>query len=240
MDIIKNDEELIPMDVRVLCPKEASLSRNAALILDFVNQFTVNDVNTFSSAADELKSIKKKASALEDQRKSITAPMDKAKKAVMDLFRNPLNLLCEAERVLKAKMLDYQTEEHRKAEAARIEAERIASEERARIATEAEKLAAEGRAAEAKEKEKSAAMVVAAPTIHKEVPAIKGISTATTIDFEIVDLFALVNHVAQHHELISFITLDTAKIRSYVRGLGMECNLPGVNVFEKQTIVARK
>ena len=71
-------------------------------------------------------------------------------------------------------------------------------------------------------------------------PAVKGISTSTNVDFEVNDLHALVKHVAAHPELINLITADSVKIRAYVRGLGMATNLPGVRVFEKQTMSARK
>lgn len=232
--------EMIPLEVKVTHPSAAVLSRGAAAALDLVQGFEVVDAPTFEIAADELKAIKSRASALDEQRKGITAPMDAAKKAVMDLFRGPLEILSEAERLLKSKMLAYQQAEQRKADEARIAAERAAAEERARMHAEAEKLAAEGRAGEAAVKEQIAQMVMALPVAASDAPAVKGISTTTTIDFEIVDLLALVQHVAQRPELIALVAADTTKVRAYVRGLGMQCNLPGVRVFSKQSLSARK
>lgn len=232
--------EMIPLEVKVTHPSAAMLSRGAAAALDLVQGFEVVDAPTFEIAADELKAIKARSSALDEQRKGITAPMDAAKKAVMDLFRGPLEILSEAERLLKSKMLAYQQAEQRKADEARIAAERAAAEERARMRAEAEKLAAEGRTGEAAVKEQIAQMVMASPVAVPDAPAVKGISTTTTIDFEIVDLLALVQHVAQRPELIALVAADTTKVRAYVRGLGMQCNLPGVRVFSKQSLSARK
>jgi hypothetical protein len=195
---------------------------------------------TFEIAADELKGIKAKAAALDEQRKAITGPLDAAKKAVMDLFRGPLDALGQAENILKGKMLGYQQEQQRKADAARLEAERIAREQRLKLEAEARALAEAGRTGEAAVKEQVAQMVVAAPVAAPAPPAIKGVSTSTTVDFEVDNLLALVRHIAAHPELINLVTADSVKIRAYVKGLGLQCNLPGVRVFNKQSLSASR
>lgn len=78
-------------------------------------------------------------------------------------------------------------------------------------------------------------MPVAAPAPQK----VSGISTSKTVDFEVTSLHELVKHVAQHPELLNLVVADSIKLRAYVRGLGMNCRLPGVRVFEKKTIAAR-
>lgn len=234
------DTATIPANIAIAAPTQQTLSRGATAALTLVNEFEVVDAATFEIAADELKGIKAKSAALEDHRKTITGPLDAAKKAVMDLFRGPLDMLGQAEGILKGKMLTYQQAENRKAEEARLQAERIAREQREKLEAEARALAEQGRTGEAAVKEQVAQMVVAAPVAAPAAPAVKGISTSTTIDFEVADLHALVKHIAAHPELINLITADTVKIRAYVRGLGMATNLPGVNVFQKQTLASRK
>ena len=231
--------ELIPLTVQVQHPTAAHLSRGAAAALDLVQAFEVVDDATFEIAADELKGIKTRAAALDEQRKGITAPMDAAKKAVMDLFRTPLEVLTQAEGILKTKMLGYQREQQAKAEAARLEAERVRRAEQQRLQAEADALAAQGRTGEAAVKEQVAQMVVAAPIAAPAPPAVKGISTSTTVDFEVEDLRALIKAAAERPELAALLTVDTVKLRAYVKGLGMQCNLPGVRVFQKQTLAAR-
>ena len=54
-----------------------------------------------------------------------------------------------------------------------------------------------------------------------------------------VDLAALIVYVAAHPDLISLVMTDSVKLRAYVRGLGMNTNLPGVRVFEKRSMSAR-
>lgn len=221
-------------------PDQAAMARTADSALAMVESFEVNDATTYELAADELTSIKRKAAQLDDQRKAITKPIDEAKKAVMDLFRGPLELLTKAEGILKGKMLTFQQEEQRKATEARLAAERAAQAERDRLAAEAAKLVAEGRQGEAVVKQAVAEMIVAAPVAVAEPVKVAGVSTRTTVDFEVVDLLQLVQHVAQHPELIGLIVTDSVKLRAYVRGLGTACQLPGVRVFEKASLSAAR
>jgi len=224
--------------VTVHNPDQAYMARAAQSAIGLVEAFEIVDAASFELAADELRGIKRRAAELDEKRKAITKPLDDAKKAVMDLFRGPIELLTKAEGLLKGKMLDYQREEQRKANEARMLAEKAAQEERVRLRKEAEALAADGKHGEAALKEVVADMVAPVST-HVEAPKVAGLSTRTTVDFEVQDLHALVAHIAQRTELVGLIKTDDVKLRAYVRGLGMACKLPGVKVFEKETLAAR-
>lgn len=230
----------IPASVAIAAPSSADLQRGAASALDLVQSFDVVDAATYAIAADELKAIKTKIDALNEKRMGITKPLDAAKAAVMSLFKPPIALLEQAEALLKQKMLAWKQEEDRKAREAQLAAERAAEAERKRLADEAAALAAQGRTGEAAVKEQVAAMVVAPPAAVPAPPAVKGISTSTTVDFEVVDLLALVKHVAERPELLALLTVDSTKLRAQVRATGMATNLPGVRVFNKQTLAARR
>jgi hypothetical protein len=271
---------IIPESVAIARPDPEALRRGAASALAMAETFEVVDAATYELAAEELRAIKAKASALDERRKAITGPLDVAKKAVMDLFRGPLDVLAQAEASLKRSMLSYSQEQARIAEQARREAESRAAAERARIAEEArraeeaaaaareagqkaaaelrvaqddaerERLAAEAASqaaeaarlsSEAQMQQRAASMVVAAaPSAAVAVPKASGVSTATSIDFEVVDLLALVKAAAERPELVALLAVDSVKLRAYVRGLGLQCNLPGVRVFQKQTLASRK
>lgn len=228
------------MNVTVQTPDQAVMTKSAHGALQMVSDFEIVDAPTFELAADELKAIKSRANDLDTKRKAITKPLDDAKKAVMELFRGPLDVLGRAESLLKNKMLDYQREEERKANEARIKAEKAAQEERERLAAEAEKLRAEGKSGEAAVKEQVADMVVAAPAAVPEPTKVAGLATRTSVEFEITDLHALVQHIAANPELLGLVQENATKVRAYVRGLGMSCKLPGVRVFEKQSLASRR
>jgi NADH dehydrogenase/NADH:ubiquinone oxidoreductase subunit G len=232
--------ESVPSSVAIAAPNPEELRRGAASALDLVQSFEITDAATFEIAADELKAIKTKIDALSEKRLAITRPLDAAKAAVMSLFKPPVEVLQEAERMLKSKMLAWQQAEAAKAREAQLAAERAAQAERERLEAEAKALAAEGRTGEAAVKEQVAQMVVASPIAAPAPPAVKGISTSTTIDFEVTDLHALVKAAAEKPELVALLAVDSVKLRAYVKGLGLQTNLPGVRVFQKQTLAARR
>lgn len=237
---MKTETQAIPTELKIAAPDAAGLSKSAAAALAMVEGFEISDATTYGLAADELKEIKARATRLEEQRKALTAPLDAVKKGIMDLFRAPLDVLGQAESIIKRKMLAYTAEEQRKADEQRIAAERAAQEERDRLAAEAKALAEQGRAGEAAVKETVAAMIVAAPVAAPAVPKAEGVKVTKTIDFEVVDTLALIQHVAKNPELVALLSVDSVKLRGYVRGLGLACALPGVRVFEKQGLAASR
>lgn len=222
-------------------PDSAAMARSADAALSMVESFEVNDATTYELAGEELAAIKKRAAALDEQRKSITRPIDEAKANVMVLFKPPLELLTKAEGILKGKMLAWFQAEQRREQEARRAAEAAAQAERDRLAAEATKLEEQGRAGEAVVQRAVAEMIVAAPpVVQSAAPKLAGVSVRETVDFEVDDLLALVQHVAQHPELIALLQADSVKLRAYVRGLGTACNLPGVRVFTKAGMAASR
>jgi hypothetical protein len=204
-------------------PDSNALSQRAQQALTFIKDFKVESAESYGLAAEELQSIKARANKLEEQRTGITGPMNKALKAINDLFRGPSDLLAEAERILKTKMLDYSREQERIAAEAQRRAEEVAAAERRRaeeaaaaqaaeaqrLAQEAAEAAAAGNAAaaeaatagmqraqaEAQAAATTAAMVVA-PVVAVAAPAAKGISTSKKIDFDVTSLRLLVAYIA--------------------------------------------
>jgi flagellar biosynthesis GTPase FlhF len=247
-------------------PDGAALTGRAQQALAFIRDFQIDSAETYGLAADELKAIKSKAKALEDQRTGITGPLNKVLKAVNDLFRAPSETLAEAERLLKGKMIEWDREQERIAAEARRKAEEAAAAERKRLEEEAAarqreaeaqaaaaaKAQAEGDAqaaalaqaaaqraqAEAQAAATTAQVVVATVVAQEKVKA-AGISTAKKVDFEVTNLHELVVYVAAHPELINLLAADSVKLRAYVKGVGFACALPGVRVFEDRVMSAR-
>jgi colicin import membrane protein len=262
---LTTDSILAPIAALTL-PDSTALTTRAQQALAFINAFEIQTVEDYGLGADELKAIKAKAVQLEEQRTSITGPINKGLKAINDLFRGPADLLSQAESILKRKLLAYDQEQERIAAEARRKAEEAAAAERRRLEEEAAarkreadaqaaaaaKAQAEGNAqaaalataaaqraqAEAQAAAATSQMVIA-PVVSVEKPKAAGISTTKKVDFEVIDLHALTKHVAQHPELLNLLQPDSVKLRAYVRGLGMACALPGVRVFEDRVMSAR-
>ncbi|MCU0776028.1 MAG: hypothetical protein MUC74_16590, partial [Ideonella sp.] len=180
----------------------------------------------YQMAVDELQAVKRRQKELEGQRTGIVGPLNTAVKAINALFAGPMQLLEQAEQILKTRMLSYQELQAAAAEAARREAEARAEAERRRIEAEAaeaariaaehaaaakaaaaqgdmqaaavSQAAAERAAAEAQTAVDTAQMVVAAPVMAPAVTPVKarGISTSSKLDFEVQDLAKLVAFIA--------------------------------------------
>jgi chromosome segregation ATPase len=263
--VSKPDNILAPIAALTL-PDSSSLTARAQATLDFIESLPIVNAEDYNLAADELKAIKAKANKLEEQRTAITGPMNAALRGVNALFKAPGELLEKAERILKTKMLDWDREQERIAAEARRKAEMEAAAERKRLEAEAAERqrvadaeAAAAAAAAAKGDEQAAqlaqanaeraaaeaqtaafeAQVVIAAPIATVRAAATGISTAKKIDFEVTDTLALIKHVAEHPELASLVTVDSVRLRAYVKGLGLACKLPGVRVFEDRVMSAR-
>lgn len=134
------------MKLELTTPDSGLLVAQAKGTLELVGTIVIDSQPMFESAAIELQGIKAKAKALDDQRKAITKPLDDAKKQVMDLFRQPLELLDQAEGLLKRSMLTYQSEQDRIRREEQRKLEEAAAKERARLAAEAAAAEAAARA----------------------------------------------------------------------------------------------
>lgn len=262
---MSTDNILAPVAALTL-PDSAALTGRAQQALAFIQDFKVDSAETYGLAADELKAIKARANSLEEQRTAITGPINKALKAINDLFRGPAELLAQAERMLKGKMLAYDQEQERIAAEQRRKAEEAAAAERRRLEEEA---AARQREAEAQQRaaaeaaakgdEQAAALaqaaaaraqseaqaaattaqVVVAPLVPVDKAKAAGISTSKKLDFEVENLHMLIVHIAAHPELLPLVRADEVKLRAYVKGLGLGTKLPGVRVFEERVMSAR-
>jgi len=263
---LTTDTILAPVAALTL-PDAAGLTTRAQQALDFIEGFVVDSDEAFALAADELKAIKARAKAIEEQRTGITGPINTALRAINALFSGPAGLLERAEASLKVKMLTYQREQEAKAAELRRQADESARAERRRLEEEAaarqreaETQAAAAAAAQAAGDAQAAqlaaaaaqraqaeaqaaatvAQVLTAPVLPvAAAPKVAGISTSTRLDFEVTSLHDLVKHIAERPELIGLVQADTVRLRAYVKGLGTACNLPGVRVFEQRGMSAR-
>lgn len=188
------------MKLEIAVPTSEELTNQAQSFLSVAEAYTIDSAEMVHIAAADLVQIKAKAKALEDQRKAITKPMDEAKAKIMDLFRQPVELLNKAERLIKAEMIRFDQEqekirrerEEKLREQARIEREKIEAEARKaaeRAAKEAEKgntQKAEALQEHAMQKQMEAE-TVQAPIVVREQVKVKGVSMKMRWKAEIID-----------------------------------------------------
>lgn len=135
------EEPSVLSEVQALSlPDMAVMTRSASSALRMAQTFVISTDDDYSMAAEELKSVKGKINRMEAMRTSITGPMNKALKAVNDLFRGPAETLAGTESAWKTTMLAYDDAKARQAAEERRIAEAAAAAERARIAEAARRV----------------------------------------------------------------------------------------------------
>ena len=189
----------------------------------------------YESANDVMKAVKTKYKELDTKRKEITKPLDQAKNAVMDLFRNPLELLKKAEISIKVTMIAYaehqekiRQEEQKKIDAkAKIEEEK----ERKRLEKRAEKWAAKGKTAKAEELQEQAEEVeVVAPVVAPKVEKVAGVSFKQNWSAIVID------ETKVPREYMQVNTMALNRIAKATKGA---IKIPGVE-FKMEKILASR
>lgn len=215
--------------------------------LKYAHEIQIVDDPGYEAAAIDRRAIKGLLSDLEAKRKSITKPMDEAKKAAMDLFRPAKEALEAARKLVDGKIVAYA----QKKEAERREAERKIEEkrqreeaaekkrlddiaERARIS--AEKAAKEGREEKARElAEKAAENAALAEAVRVEPREValpvykpKGLSQKKIWYAEVTDPAEVPR---------DYLMIDERKLNKMAIAMKGEITIPGV-VFKFKTVVA--
>ncbi len=207
----------------------------------------VDSTEMFEVASEHTKVIKSLAKAIDEKRMSMTRPLDESKKAIMDFFRPMVDALEEAEKELKRKLLNYQTEQERiRREAvakAQREAEAARRAEQERLAAEAAAAAEAGDEAKAEElvaeaiEAEIAPVVIAAPVV--EVPKAAGVSKRDNWQGEVTDINALIEAAAKQPHLRVLLTVDPKALREMAKAYKGKVEIPGIKFTNQQTLSVR-
>lgn len=239
-------------EIKLTTPDRAAMMQNAQRTLVIMRDFVIDSPMMYTQAGEELKGIKGKQKQFDEQRKSITKPLDEAKKSVMALFEEPTRILNEAEVVLKGSMLAYSTEQERLRSIEQAKLDDAARVERQRLAAEAAQREAEAKAAaEAGNTEESeriaseaaalqaTASMTTAPVVAQSVEKVSGISTRTSWKAEVTDLFALVKFVAANPHMIDLLQVNTTTLNQHAKATKDNTRIDGVRVYSEQVLASR-
>jgi len=216
----------------------ARLNGEAAGILEIAKCYEIDSHEMFEMAADELKKIKARAKELDEKRKAITGPLDEVKKQIMGLFNPPLQMLEQAETILKRAIGTY----HDKIEQERREAEARAQEEARRERERLEKLAAKQLE---KGNEEKAAMLQEQAAFTQPVAAVQpqakasGISMRETWHAEVTDKMALIKAVATGQVPHTVLDANMPVLNKMAIALKGDMNYPGVCAVMERAVAAR-
>lgn len=244
-------------------PSATALSATASAFLREVESMQIDSQTMYGIGAETLQSIKGKTKALDEQRLSITRPIDAAKLAVMNLFRDPLATLATAETAIKNKLLAYDREQAAAIAKAKREAEETAQKERERVSREAAKASAEAdflretaaaapkgdaelmrAAADAADRNadnaKAAAQLIVAAPVAVIAAKAAGVSTARPWKARLLNKVELIKWVAQApEERQHFLDANESALTAQAKATKENTKIGGVEAYQDVVMSAR-
>ena len=163
-----------------------------------------------------LTAIKSKIKELEKSKKELTEPLEKVKKRVIELYRQPMDMLYQAEKLLKRSILFFHDKQ---------EKERLAKEEklRQRMEAKAQKAEEKGELERAEELREESLLQSVAPAIEKP----------KSISFQDRWYASVINEAQVPNE---YKIVDVKKLDAVARATKGSISIPGV-VFKVEKIV---
>lgn len=198
---------------------EADLATGTLAMLSGASNIAVNitDDTTYAAAADELAKIKAVSKQIDEKRKDITKPLDDEKKRVMDLVRPVTEALAGVEVALKNGLLEYTSEQERKAQLAAAAAAERQRKDSEKLETQADKAEAAGKVERAdalREQASTAVFAAPAPSITA-TPKVTGLSTRKIYSAEVTSLTELATAAIARH-LVEFAAGDANKLLQHL------------------------
>lgn len=245
----------IPKTIQVAAPEGAELLTTADKALEEARAVVIDSQDMAEIANEELVSIKRKAKALDEQRKAIVDPLNLAVKNINALFKPALERLDTAEGIVKTALINWDTEQQRIAALAKAKAEKDAAEARERArrdaadalqqAAEAEDsgdtVAAETFAAMAVAAEQTAELVVAAPAVAAPV-RLAGTSIRKTWKARLPEndeqKLALLRFIVANPQYINLVEVSAKECNKIASALKANMKIDGLTAYEDRNLAA--
>lgn len=212
-------------------PTVGSAQAKAAIVM-------IDDQTTYEIASDIVASIKGRRKEIDEMRKSIVDPINKAKDAVQAIFVPVLADYDAAEKIVKTKMISYVTEQ----EAIRIreqaEADRIAREAALNAEKEAAKLEKKGHV-EAAEAVREMAAVASAPVVAPTVTQLGGNSVRKVWKARVTDKQAFVNAAANVEGLLTLVDVNQPALNKLGAATNGAMKIAGVEFYQESVMAVR-
>jgi len=197
----------------------------------------ISNQEQYESAAVILKQVKSRYNELDKQRKEITTPLDVAKKAVMELYRKPLDLLDSGEKLIKKAMINFTEEQERKAREEQLRLQRLAEieaeKERKKLQAKIARAEASGKLEKVADlqEQKEAISEIVVPVITPQVDKVSGISFSENWKAEVIDFSKLTDEFKlANMEMLNKIAKSTKG--SYA--------ISGVRFYSEKVVSSRK
>ena len=221
---------MTPVTVAVDVSQVPAIANEAQTALSDARKIKIENQEQYSLAQEIRKKINSRIKELEEKRKSITAPLDEAKKNVMDLFRAPITAYTEAKDITDTLLIAYDQEQENKRREEQAKLEREAEKKRQEALQKAEAARAAGKEAQAEKYEQKAEQTVA-PVIAATAAKVEGVSYRTIWRAEVVDFKTL----PDEYKVVNQSALD--KVAMAMKGA---LKIPGVEFKSEKVVASRR
>lgn len=200
-------------------------------------EIVISNQEQYETAAGILKQVKARYNELDKQRKEITTPLDAAKKAVMELYRKPLDMLDVGEKLIKKAMISFTEEQERIAREKQRELQRLAEieaeKERKKLQAKIERAEASGKLDKVADlqEQKEAISEIVVPVVAPQVDKVSGISFSENWKAEVIDFSKLTDEF----KLPNMEVLN--KIAKSTKG---SLAVSGVRFYSEKVVSSRK
>jgi hypothetical protein len=227
-------------ETALLTDKAQSEVNQAITLYERAQSIQISTIEDFSNAGVLLQSVKSRAKEIDDLRKSMTTPLDSAKKKIMDFFRPATDKLNDATKTISNTMIAWENEQERIRQEAQREAERLARE---RAETENLSLAAELERSgnqELAEQVINTQVEVVPVKVQSIVPRSAQAFSRETWSGECTNLMALVKAIAAGQAPISLVMANTVVINGLARNLKGSMSYPGIQFVSSKSMSSRR
>lgn len=208
---------------------EGLAAKNTAALIVIMND------SDLLYATEQMNRMSKRVKELEAIRKSITSPLDAAKKNVMALFKPVTESYQDSIGKVKTEIAKYTVQKEREAAEARAKAELEAAETRKAL----EEKAKEAETPEQAEALQEAAALVTATPVEAKSEKTKGLSTTKVWKAKVTDVPAFLVHVATHPELAQCVEVNVHAIERFVSATGGTITIPGIELTQEVRVSSR-
>ena len=217
--------DIKPIDVSII--KE--VEKDTQLMAQEASSLVIRTQNDFELAGSMRMRIKGKIKELDEKRKSITVPLDMAKKNIMALFNPIIERLNNGIEILDQGVIIFSEEQDRKAREAQAKADQEARLAREKAEAKAKELEAQGKPERAASYQAKADAVIA-PVIMAATPKVAGQGIQEKWYAEVIDFKAL----SDDYKLPNQSALD--KLAQAMKG---KINIAGVKFYSKKIVSGR-
>lgn len=231
--VVDGDEQGAVTRIEVITPSAVKLAGPVERALAQAKAFVIAGQADVEIATEEIKSIKRRWNALEEERTNLLEPARTLTERIMGLFRNPQAMLKEAETTYKTKLVAWngEQERRRREEAARQEEAR--RKEQQRLMAQAAAAAEKGKAEQAEAKMSAAAALDMAPKMPPPPPKVQGLSEAMLYDAEVTNKIELLQFIVSNPMFANLVEPNQTALRAQAKAMKESFSIPGCKLVRK-------